>query len=197
MFSTLFANSFLSVALLLTPPSITDAKATTIKYRYFDEFLIHLNKGEQALIIGEEVEGSGEIEAVKSVKFTFNKPHHVRSGMLYNWDAPCCDLGQLAGEKGYLCNSRFYVARLINRNYNRAHNRRIESLRDGSPVRGSAEKLMRTFGQCVSRGSIFHKCCQLATLENGPDRYDTYKKRLYKNHGNKNTKSSAKSSLKS
>lgn len=193
MFSSLFANSFISVALLLTPSPIMEAK-TIVKYRYFDEFLIHLNKGEQALIIGEEIEGSGEIDVGKSMKFPFNKTPQ-RSGAIYNRDVPCCALGQLAGEKGYLCNSRFYVARIINRNYNRVHNRRIESLMDDSPNKGSSEKLMRTFGQCVSKGSnIFHKCCQLTVLGNGPDRYDTQKKRLYEDHETKkNVKPSAKS----
>lgn len=69
-------------------------------------------------------------------------------------------LGQLAGEKGFHCVARFYAARVLYRNYNRAHNKKISALLKGKPD-PTTEKLMRTFEQCVAnRGNIFHKCCR-------------------------------------
>lgn len=81
-------------------------------------------------------------------------------GYRHSKDEKCCMLGQLAGEKGFHCVARFYAARVLYRNYNRAHNKKISSLLKGKPD-PTTEKLMRTFEQCVAnRGNIFHKCCR-------------------------------------
>ncbi|GIY89649.1 hypothetical protein CEXT_375221 [Caerostris extrusa] len=111
-----------------------------VKYKYFDEYLLHLEKKQQTILVEES----------KRV---------VRSK-----DEQCCMLGQVAGEKGYHCYSRFYAARILYRNYNRPHNKKIPALLQGKP-NPTADKLMRSFGQCVAnRGNIFHKCCRYATM---------------------------------
>ncbi|GIY75752.1 hypothetical protein CDAR_451731 [Caerostris darwini] len=122
-----------------------------MKYKYFDEYLLHLEKKQQTILV-EEVE----------VKVA--SPLLIRTGVVRSKDEQCCMLGQVAGEKGYHCYSRFYAARILYRNYNRPHNKKIPALLQGKP-NPTADKLMRSFGQCVAnRGNIFHKCCRYAAM---------------------------------
>lgn len=97
-----------------------------------------------------------------------------------NREVTCCLLGQLAGDKGYHCYVQYYAARLIMRNRNRAHNRKMSFYgRDRIPNYGL--KVMRTFEQCVAGyGAIFHKCCHLANNERqSGNRYDSVQRSRY------------------
>lgn len=40
-------------------------------------------------------------------------------------DTACCMLGQIAGDKGYHCQAIFYDYSILQRNKNRAHNRKL------------------------------------------------------------------------
>ncbi|XP_015904391.1 uncharacterized protein [Parasteatoda tepidariorum] len=124
------------------------------KYKYFDEYLLHLEKRQQSILVQQ-------IEIKMAVPSLF-----LRTGKVRSKEEQCCTLGQMAGEKGYLCFSQFYATRIIYRNYNRAHNKRIpQLLHKGRKNDSTADKLMRTFGQCVeNRGAIFHKCCRHASI---------------------------------
>ncbi|XP_013785685.1 uncharacterized protein LOC106469718 isoform X2 [Limulus polyphemus] len=88
-------------------------------------------------------------------------------------EVTCCMLGQLAGDKGFHCFVKFYVARILMRNYNRAHNRKM-AFHGAEKVPNYGVKTMRTFEQCVAgHGAIFHKCCHLAAAERRRYRYDS------------------------
>ncbi|XP_054713466.1 uncharacterized protein LOC129222927 [Uloborus diversus] len=123
-----------------------------VRFKYFDEYLLHLEKREQTIIIEEvEIKVAG--------------PLLLRTGKLHLKEEQCCMLGQMAGKKGFHCISKFYAPRMIFRNYNRAHNKKIAALLKGK-ADPTADKLMRTFGQCViKRGTIFDKCCRFEALK--------------------------------
>ncbi|GFS49599.1 uncharacterized protein TNIN_51211 [Trichonephila inaurata madagascariensis] len=127
------------------------ASRQVVKYKYFDEYLLHLEKRQQTILVEE-------------VEIKVASPLLIRTGVVRSKEEQCCVLGQMAGEKGYHCFSHFYAARILYRNYNRVHNKKIPALLKGKP-NPTADKLMRTFGQCVAhRGAIFHKCCRHAAL---------------------------------
>lgn len=89
----------------------------------------------------------------------------------------CCYLGRLAGEHGYHCHVNFYAARIINRNENRAHNKKIYfNGKHRSGIYGTST--MKKFESCIETyGVKFHKCCKVASRIHlqGP-RYDTAKR---------------------
>ncbi|CAL1281467.1 unnamed protein product [Larinioides sclopetarius] len=127
------------------------ASHQVVKYKYFDEYLLHLEKRQQTILVEE-------------VEIKVASPLLIRTGVVRSKEEQCCMLGQIAGEKGYHCFSKFYAARILYRNYNRAHNKRIPALLKGRR-NPTADKLMRSFGQCVAnRGAIFHKCCRHAAI---------------------------------
>ncbi|XP_076336734.1 uncharacterized protein LOC143239498 [Tachypleus tridentatus] len=95
------------------------------------------------------------------------------TGIKKDKEVTCCMLGQLAGDKGFHCFVKFYVARILMRNYNRAHNRKM-AFHGAGKVPNYGENTMRTFEQCVAGyGAIFHKCCHLAAAERRRYRYDS------------------------
>ncbi|XP_055936377.1 uncharacterized protein LOC129966049 [Argiope bruennichi] len=127
------------------------ASHQSVRYKYFDEYLLHLEKRQQTILVEE-------------VEIKVASPLLIRTGLVRSKEEQCCMLGQIAGEKGYHCFSKFYAARILYRNYNRAHNKRIPALLKGKP-NPTADKLMRSFGQCVAnRGAIFYKCCRHAAM---------------------------------
>ncbi|CAG2169458.1 unnamed protein product [Oppiella nova] len=77
-------------------------------------------------------------------------------------DTACCMLGHIAGDKGYHCEAMFYAFDILQRNSNRAHNRKLAFYgRNKMPHFG--EKLMLRFEKCLTKkGYIFNKCCHLA-----------------------------------
>ncbi|GFV07755.1 uncharacterized protein TNCV_4942571 [Trichonephila clavipes] len=93
------------------------------------------------------------------------RPTLTRKGLTRSKDVTCCSLGHLAGDKGYHCVAKFYAARIVLRNQNRAHNRKL-GFHGRYSVPNYGTKLMRTFEQCVAtRGMVFHKCCNHAAVE--------------------------------
>jgi len=97
-------------------------------------------------------------------------------------DTACCMLGQIAGDKGYHCHAMFYSNNIMQRNKNRAHNRKLSFYgRDRMPHFG--EKLMMRFEKCLAKkGFIFNQCCHLAALEKENllmPQYNTFKHYLY------------------
>ncbi|CAL1294683.1 unnamed protein product [Larinioides sclopetarius] len=136
-----------------------------IKYSYFDDYLSSLDEEQQAKITGEtqDVEGSGAEPDSQQIIQKFNLP--LRTGLTRSKDVTCCSLGHLAGDKGYHCVAKFYAARILLRNQNRAHNRKL-GFHGRYSVPNYGTKLMRTFEQCVAtRGMVFHKCCNHAAME--------------------------------
>lgn len=145
----------------------------------FLDYLSSLNEEQQAIITGETnyIEGSGdEPNEIQETKFSLP----LRTGLKESKDVTCCSLGQLAGDKGYHCFPKFYAARIILRNQNRAHNRKMGFYgRDSVPHYGT--KLMRTFEQCLtSRGKVFNKCCHLAAEERkSKPHFDSVQRKRY------------------
>ncbi|XP_054711540.1 uncharacterized protein LOC129221121 [Uloborus diversus] len=164
--------------------AICSASATTtseIKYSYFDDYLSSLDEDQQAAFTRESriIEGSGgEDEAEPPEVTRFTMP--IRTGLKQSKDVTCCSLGQLAGDKGYHCFAKFYAARILLRNQNRAHNTKLGFHgRYSSPYYGT--KLMRTFEQCVAtRRIVFHKCCHLSAIDrrNKPH-FDSIQRKRY------------------
>ncbi|RWS26300.1 uncharacterized protein B4U80_05327, partial [Leptotrombidium deliense] len=95
---------------------------------------------------------------------------------LKNDDKGCCFLGQLAGDKGYHCFVKFYSNSIIQRNGNRAHNRKL-SFYGKQRVANFGENLMAKFERCVlGRGFSFNYCCRIAAKERRKTHYNTYLK---------------------
>ncbi|GBN74580.1 hypothetical protein AVEN_162677-1 [Araneus ventricosus] len=132
---------------------------------YRIDYLSSLDEEQQAKITGEtqDVEGSGAEPDSQQIIQKFNLP--LRTGLTRSKDVTCCSLGHLAGDKGYHCVAKFYAARILLRNQNRAHNRKL-GFHGRYSVPNYGTKLMRTFEQCVAtRGMVFHKCCNHAAME--------------------------------
>jgi len=152
---------------LLAAILFTHAHRHDVKYSNFDDYLDSLDEDQQAVITGDSqlFEGSGsEDEFSQEIQGTkFTPP--LRTGLTGSKDVACCSLGQLAGDKGYHCYSRFYAARTILRNQNRAHNKKL-GFHGSESVPHYGTKIMRTFEQCVaSRSMVFYKCCHLAAVQ--------------------------------
>jgi len=83
----------------------------------------------------------------------------------------CCMLGELAGDKGFHCYVDFYVARIVLRNRNRAHNRKTGFYgRFRVSGRRYGKRLMSTFEQCVAgHATVFRRCCRIASLQGNID----------------------------
>ncbi|RWS13493.1 uncharacterized protein B4U79_13122 [Dinothrombium tinctorium] len=94
-------------------------------------------------------------------------------------ETSCCMLGRLAGDKGYHCHVKFYANRIMKRNGNRAHNRKLSFYgRERLPNFGV--KIMAKFEKCVvGRGYSFNTCCHIAARERRLEHYNSYLK--YKN----------------
>jgi len=150
-------------------------------YSYFDDYLSSLNEDQQKEIIHDpqELEGSGSDSDFTPV--TMSKLP-LRSGLTGNKDVACCSLGHLAGDKGYHCIAKFYAARIMIRNQNRAHNGKLGFYGLYS-IPNYGTKLMRTFEQCVAtRRQVFHKCCQHAAIGRGiKPHYDSQQRKRYEN----------------
>lgn len=102
------------------------------------------------------------------------------SGLSGSKDVTCCSLGQLAGDKGYHCFPKFYAARILLRNQNRAHYRKM-GFHGRESVPNYGTKLMRTFEQCVAlRGMVFNKCCHLRAEERkSKPHFDSVQRKRY------------------
>uniref|UniRef100_A0A2R5LK05 Uncharacterized protein n=2 Tax=Ornithodoros turicata TaxID=34597 RepID=A0A2R5LK05_9ACAR len=113
-----------------------------------------MNQEEQAMITNEARPSTAADDT------TTTAPTEQNQG-----DITCCMLGQIAGDKGYHCFAKFYAARLLMRNRNRAHNRKM-SFHGRNRIPDYGRRVMQTFEQCVAdRGTIFHKCCHLVAVE--------------------------------
>ncbi|GFT80464.1 uncharacterized protein NPIL_595051 [Nephila pilipes] len=149
-------------------------------YSYFDDYLNSLGEEQQSKITGEsqDFEGSGAEPDSQQVMQSFNLP--LRTGLTRSKDVTCCSLGHLAGDKGYHCVAKFYAARIVLRNQNRAHNRKL-GFHGLYSVPNYGTKLMRTFEQCVAtRGMVFHKCCYHAAAEKrGKPHFDSLQRMRY------------------
>lgn len=89
----------------------------------------------------------------------------------------CCLLGRLAGEHGYHCHVNFYAARILDRNENRAHNKKIY-FQGKHRIGLYGKSTMRKFESCIeTQGRMFHKCCKISSRMNlRGSRYDTAKR---------------------
>lgn len=147
------------------------------RYRHFEDYLRHMDSQEQAVITDEANRADADSATDDSVTTTPSTTTNWESQR----DTTCCMLGQIAGDKGYHCFARFYAARLLMRNRNRAHNRKMGFYgRNRIPDYG--RRLMRTFETCVmgDHGTIFHKCCHMVAVERRDrDRYDTSSARAH------------------
>ncbi|XP_064628583.1 uncharacterized protein LOC135488088 [Lineus longissimus] len=97
----------------------------------------------------------------------------------------CCMLGVLSGDKGFHCQASFYAARIVLRNRNRSHNRRMPFHgHNRNPTYG--KDIMYHFQGCVERRAAeFHKCCYAATLERMEmDRWRRYRDFVSRTRGN-------------
>lgn len=73
----------------------------------------------------------------------------------------CCGLGQVAGDKGFGCNARFYAEGVRERNRNRAHGRKM-SFYGRDRIDGYGEREMRRFEGCSRSRYLadsFRRCC--------------------------------------
>lgn len=158
------------VAILASPcPGLQHNGVT--RYRHFEDYLRHMDSEAQAVITDEanraDADGGADVRVTTTPSTTTSWESQR--------DTTCCMLGQIAGDKGYHCFARFYAARLLMRNRNRAHNRKMGFYgRNRIPDYG--RRLMRTFETCVvgDHGTVFHKCCHMVAVERRDrDRYDT------------------------
>ncbi|XP_013771919.1 uncharacterized protein LOC106457083 [Limulus polyphemus] len=176
-------NLFVLNLALLSIPAMHAVRPEVPLYHYtnVEDYLTHMNKDEQSWVASKDKEISNR-EQEQEIPLdipTSNATIPLPSGLKKDKKVTCCILGQIAGDKGFHCYVNFYAARIIMRNYNRAHNRKI-AFHGHEQVPNYGQKLMRTFEQCVaSEGAIFHKCCHLAAGERRKQRYDTRQHRLY------------------
>ncbi|KFM71970.1 hypothetical protein X975_20990, partial [Stegodyphus mimosarum] len=171
---------YLVILLCIVPSVICMTQASSeVKFNYFDDYLSSLDEEQQAKITGEveELEGSGSDDKQQDA-LDRNLP--LRTGLTRSKDVTCCSLGQLAGDKGYHCFAKFYAARILLRNQNRAHNRKM-GFHGRYSVPNYGTKLMRTFEQCVAnRGMVFHKCCHVAAVQRrSKPHFDSLQRKRY------------------
>lgn len=153
----------LMAATLLVDPCLGLRHPRT-RYQYFDDYLRHMDSEQQAIISDEAASPTADDGEDDGGATT--TPATTTTGWQNQRDITCCMLGQIAGDKGYHCFAKFYAARLLMRNRNRAHNRKM-SFYGRNRIPDYGRKVMRTFEQCVvgDRGVIFHKCCHLVAVE--------------------------------
>ncbi|GFQ95003.1 uncharacterized protein TNCT_383841 [Trichonephila clavata] len=113
------------------------ASRQVVKYKYFDEYLLHLEKRQQTILVEE-------------VEIKVASPLLIRTGVVRSKEEQCCVLGQMAGEKGYHCFSHFYAARILYRNYNRVHNKKIPALLKDRPLNNPFGNLKKDFVSCAN-----------------------------------------------
>lgn len=71
----------------------------------------------------------------------------------------CCRLGRIAGQRGFLCNLKFYKNELLYRIRNRVHRSHIKMI-GGTSKELMNKQLMVSFGKCLSGFTeIFELCC--------------------------------------
>lgn len=152
-----FFGGLLLLIILVVPSSY----AVRPYYKHFDDYLTSLSR-KMPGPLADEVEGERSSRKHKNLvirKLTENGNRNHRH------NTSCCMLGELAGDKGFHCYVEYYVARITMRNRNRAHNRKT-GFYGRYKVPRYGQRLMKTFEKCVAgHGSVFHKCCHLATLE--------------------------------
>uniref|UniRef100_T1J652 Uncharacterized protein n=1 Tax=Strigamia maritima TaxID=126957 RepID=T1J652_STRMM len=141
---------------------IFNERACAVKpfYRHFDDYLNTLaHKRPELEGDGGKNEHRFKHRSIESSGTSGSNRRHMS----------CCMLGEMAGDKGFHCFVDYYAARIVMRNRNRAHNRKLGFYgRYRSPNYG--HHLMKTFERCVQgQSAIFHKCCHLATIERQED----------------------------
>jgi len=79
----------------------------------------------------------------------------------------CCSLGELAADKGFHCNPKFYRMSVLPRNVNRPHNKKLPFHGEDKIAHFGQSEMLR-FESC-SRDPVsaksFYKCCFHASLE--------------------------------
>lgn len=162
----------IAICTVLVYCSLPMVQGVRPRFRTFEDYLQHLDKKLQSSIIqlGREsnVSSTTTLATVKAAKgnlATTNNAISTHSSEDEEKNITCCVLGELAGDKGFHCYAEFYAARIVLRNINRAHTKKL-GFHGRFKIAGYGERLMKTFEQCVAgHGHIFHKCCHLATME--------------------------------
>ncbi|XP_076323120.1 uncharacterized protein LOC143232021 [Tachypleus tridentatus] len=199
MFTMLKLNLFILALALFSIPARHAVQPDIPPYHYtnIEDYLTRMNKDEQSWVESKDKEISNT-EQEQEISFdipTNSATIPLPSGLKKDKKVTCCILGQIAGDKGFHCYVDFYAARIIMRNYNRAHNRKI-AFHGHEQVPNYGQKLMHKFEQCVaSEGAIFHKCCHLAARERRKQRYDTLQRRLYHRRNSHHDVTSSKKNL--
>jgi len=130
------------------------------------------------ILIGHKVTASPAKSFVSNLLQFFNvieidvNPHHRHESYRYSNDlinqeeqkreqlAVCCNLGHMAGDKGFICNSWFYQPRIRERNRNRPHPRGRLSDADMHLIRE-----FETCSQDQETRHKFDKCCLKGSRE--------------------------------
>lgn len=88
----------------------------------------------------------------------------------------CCSLGELAADKGFHCNPKFYRMAVLARNVNRPHNKKLP-FHGEDRIEHFGQREMIRFESC-SRDPVsaksFYKCCFHASLEEKIDQIPRY-----------------------
>ncbi|XP_023230569.1 uncharacterized protein LOC111630660 [Centruroides sculpturatus] len=161
----------ISIWLLLLLGFFLEGQAKRPHYKHFDDYLIDLDRNEQKQLIDtdEEIEGSGNADTDTHNPWSKSNFFRFITESTTKKKSTCCMLGVMAGDKGFHCYVYFYLARIMRRNRNRAHNKKIV-FGNSERMDKSREKLMMTFEQCVvGKGTVFHKCCHLAAMNSDYD----------------------------
>lgn len=169
------ANGFLTAVVsfvLVAHLHFQHVQGVRPSYRNFEDYLQHLDKNLQSSIIKLGGGESGKSETTVATEDTAAEPTTTTDNTLFTnipdddkKNITCCVLGELAGNKGFHCYAEFYAARIVLRNANRAHSKKL-GFYGKFKIPRYAERLMKTFEQCVAgHGLIFHTCCHLATME--------------------------------
>ncbi|XP_067937589.1 uncharacterized protein [Watersipora subatra] len=141
----------------------------------------------EAEVLADEVEPSLETPRTRQTRdVDFGTIQDELEGIpRSHWS--CCLLGQLAGDKGFLCDASFYATRVLFRNANRVHNRRLTGtyFRDGQATEAGQE-MLNSFNSCVQtdrKAEEFEGCCRrMANIfEEREERWDQLYRRLRTN----------------
>ncbi|XP_023230577.1 uncharacterized protein LOC111630676 [Centruroides sculpturatus] len=133
----------------------------------FDVYLDALDSGEGHWLIRideeeKDIDTSGD-EEITEFKL-LPTPPLKRKDKNKKKKEVCCKLGRLAGDKGYICFADLYLARIIERNRNRAQSKMRLSTNEN--IKKSKEKVMRAFSRCVKgMKGVFNKCCYETSMK--------------------------------
>eukprot|EP00919_Chromeraceae_sp_WS-2016_P067008 GHVR01158458.1.p1 GENE.GHVR01158458.1~~GHVR01158458.1.p1 ORF type:complete len:262 (-),score=22.57 GHVR01158458.1:798-1583(-) len=145
---------------------VEQGQERTVSFDNFEDYLVSLGDRAHNQVLNEKEGSNGTTTpspAPQGQDSSLDILAYFRDVPREHWS--CCMLGKLAGDKGFHCHANFYRSRIVLRNYNRAHNRKM-MFHGPTPLPEWGINIMSTFRRCVSRmATQFHKCCYAGMVE--------------------------------